>query len=138
MATYCDIFCEKGYFEYNESKKFLHAAKKLGFKLRIHADEFEDSEGAKLAALVRAHSADHLMAVSEQGIKDLKKKNVVATVLPGATLFLGKLIFAPGRDLTKEGVRVAIGTDYNPGSSVFQSQPLMMNLAMTNGNLTLD
>lgn len=86
LATYCDIFCEKGYFEYNPAKKFLQTAKQLGFKLRIHADEFEDSNGAKLAAFVRAHSADHLMAVSEQGIKDLKKRNVVATLLPGATL----------------------------------------------------
>ena len=89
--------------------------------LRLHADEFEDSHAAELAAKLKAHSADHLMAISDVGIKALAENNVVATMLPGTTIFLGKNSFAPARKLINAGCRVAISTDHNPGSSNFNS-----------------
>jgi imidazolonepropionase len=85
-----------------------------------------------------AKSADHLMAVSDKGIERLAAKNVVATMLPGTTIFLGKNGFAPARKMIDSNVRVALATDYNPGSSVFNSQPLMMTFAMSYGKLTLE
>jgi imidazolonepropionase len=91
-----------------------------------------------LAAKLGANSADHLMAVFEKLIERMAAKKVVATMLPGTTIFLGKQSFAPVRDMITKGVRVAIASDYNPGSCVFNSQPLMMNFAMMYGKLTLD
>jgi imidazolonepropionase len=82
-------------------------------------------------------SADHLMSVSDKGIDYLAKRNTVATMLPGTTVFLGQKNFAPVRKMIEKGVRVAIGTDYNPGSCTYNSQALMMQLAMSNGKLTL-
>ncbi len=87
----------------------------------MHADEFEDSRGAEVAARVGALSADHLMAISDEGIEALASKGVVATMLPGTTIFLAKNKFAPVREMIDKGVRVAIATDYNPGSCVFNS-----------------
>ena len=107
-------------------------------KIRLHADEFLDSGAAELAAELKAHSADHLMAVSDKGIKAMANANVVATVLPGTTVFLGKNTFAPVRKMISEGLRVALATDFNPGSSVYLSQPHIMNFAMVFQKMTLE
>ncbi len=107
-------------------------------KVRLHADEFEDSHAAELAGKLKAHSADHLMAVSDIGIKALAENNVVATMLPGTTIYLGKNSFAPARKMIAAGCRVAIASDHNPGSSVFNSQAMMMNYSMSYGKMTLD
>ena len=104
----------------------------------MHADEFVDSRGAELAGEYKVKSADHLMAISEKGIQSLADNNVVATILPGTTVFLGKKGFAPARKMIDSGVRVAIGSDFNPGSSVFNCQPYMWNLAMVNGQMTVE
>jgi imidazolonepropionase len=69
LADFCDVFCEEGYFDYNMSLKILNAAKEHGLKTKLHADEFVDSKGARLAKNVRAKSADHLMAISDEGIR---------------------------------------------------------------------
>lgn len=94
LAKYCDVFCEEGYFDASASLQILQCAKAHGLQVRLHADEFVDSGGASLAARLHAHSADHLMAVSEQGMSDLATAGVVATVLPGTTVFLGKVRLA--------------------------------------------
>jgi len=107
-------------------------------QLRLHADEFEDSRAAELAGRLKAHSADHLMAISDVGIKALAENGVVATMLPGTTIYLGKNSFAPARKLINAGCRVALASDHNPGSSVFNSQPMMMNFAMTYGKMILE
>jgi len=138
LAEFCDVFVENGYFDQEQAKRILKAAKANKFKVRIHADEFEDSGAASLAAKLNAFSADHLMAVSDQGIQALKDKNVYATILPGTTIFLGKQTFAPARKMIDAGVNVAIASDYNPGSSVFNCQALMMNFAMQNCKMTLE
>jgi len=103
LAEYCDVFCENGYFSIEDSKKILLKAKEYGMKIRLHADEFEDSGAANLAAELSAISADHLMAVSDIGIKSLAKRNVIATILPGTTFFLGKQSYANGRKIIDLG-----------------------------------
>ncbi len=139
LARYCDVFCEEGYFNSTQTKRILTAAQQHGLLTRIHADEFVDSHGAELASSMGSHSADHLMAVSEIGIKKMADSGVIPIVLPGATIFLGKgHAFAPMRRLLDGGCRLAIATDHNPGSSVHQSMPQMMQLAMANGGITLD
>ena len=138
MAVFCDVFCENGYFDVNQSRKILTAAKKHGMKLRMHADEFEDSGAAELAGELQAVSADHLMAVSNAGINALKEKGVIATLLPGTTHFLGKEGFAPARNLIDEGITVALATDFNPGSCRINSMPYIMSLAVEEMNMTVD
>ena len=138
LAEFVDVFCEKGYFSVEETERILQKAVDLNLKIKLHADEFVDSGAAELAGKYNACSADHLMAVGEKGIQALKQGGVVATILPGTTIFLGKEKFAPARKLIDNGCNVALSTDFNPGSSVFQSQPLMMNLAMNYTKMTLD
>ena len=129
LAYYCDVFCENGYFTVAESRKILKSAQQHGINIRLHADEFKDSGGAELAAELGAASADHLMAISDSGIKALRDKGVIATLLPGTTLFLGKSNYAQGRKLIDQGCDVALATDFNPGSCTIQSMPLIMSLA---------
>jgi len=138
LAEFVDVFCEKGYFSVEQTERILKKAIDLGLKTKLHADEFVDSGAADLAGKYNSSSADHLMAVSDQGIEALKKNNVVATILPGTTLFLGKMSFAPARKMIDRGCTVALSTDFNPGSSVFQSQPLMMNFAMNFTKMSLE
>ncbi len=129
IAKYCDIFCEKGYFSVTQAKRILTTAKKHGLLPRLHADEFEDSGAAELAAELGAVSADHLMAVSKVGIKKLANANVTATLLPGTTYFLGSTNYAPVKKLISAGVTIALATDYNPGSCHIQSMPFIISLA---------
>ena len=138
LAEFVDIFCEKGYFNIDQSERILKKALEVGLKIKLHADEFVDSGAAELAGKYLAFSADHLMAVSDQGIEAMRKNNVIATILPGTTIFLGKTSFAPARKMIDAGVTVALATDFNPGSSNFQSQPLMMNFAMNFTKMTLE
>ena len=138
LAEYCDIFCEDGYFSVEQSRKVLESAKKYGMKIRLHADEFKDSGAAKLAAELEAVSADHLMAVSDDGIKQMAQKGVIATLLPGTTLFLGKYEYANGRKIIDMGCDVALATDYNPGSSTIQSMPFILSLACLYCGLSIE
>ena len=91
VAKYCDVFCEEGYFNAKLTERILISAKAAGLQVRIHADEFVDSGAAALAVRMGAHSADHLMAVSDEGIRLLASSDVVPIMLPGATVFLGKV-----------------------------------------------
>jgi imidazolonepropionase len=116
----------------------LKIAQKHGMKARLHADEFVDSGAAELAAELRAVSADHLMAVSDAGIHAMAEKGVIATLLPGTTLFLGKSNYAQGRKMIDMGCDVAIATDYNPGSCTIQSMPLIISLANLYCGLTIE
>ncbi len=129
IAKYCDVFCENGYFNVKQSRKILEAAKKHGLIPRLHADEFEDSGAAELAAELGAVSADHLMAVSDVGIAKMAEGNVTATILPGTTFFLGSTNYAPVKKLMESGIDIALATDYNPGSCHIQSMPFIISLA---------
>ena len=138
LAEYCDVFCEDGYFSIKDSRRILETAIKFGLTPRLHADEFKDSGAAELAAEVGAVSADHLMAVSDKGIQSMADAGVIATLLPGTTLFLGKTGYAPGRKIIDFGCDVALATDFNPGSCTIQSMPLIISLATLYCGLTIE
>ena len=129
LAIFCDVFCEKGYFEYRESKKILETAKKFGLIPRLHADEFLDSRAAELAAEIGAVSADHLMAANDIGLKKMADNGVIATILPSTTYFLRSNNYVSGKKLKKLGCTIALATDFNPGSSTTQSLLFVMQLA---------
>ncbi len=127
-ATFFDIFTEKNVFEIEDSRTLLTAAKNAGFKLKLHADEIVTLGGGELAAEMKAVSADHLLHVSDQGIKDMAENNVVATLLP-LTAFALKEPYAPARKFIEAGAAVALATDLNPGSCFSGSIPLTIALA---------
>lgn len=128
LAEFVDVFCEKGVFSIEESRQILSAAKEMGFKLKLHADEIVTLGGAELAAELGAFSADHLLHASDQAIKDMAEKNVVAILLP-LTAFALKEEFARGREMIDSGCAVALATDLNPGSCFSGSIPLTIALA---------
>lgn len=128
LAECCDIFCEKNVFDIEQSRKYLTAARELGFELKIHADEIVTLGGAELAAELSALSTDHLLQASDQGIADLAESGVVATLLP-CTAFSLKEHYARGRYMIDAGCAVALATDLNPGSSFTNSIPLLFALA---------
>ncbi len=130
LADFCDVFCEEGVYSATETKRILQAAKSHGLKLKFHADEFVSSGGAELAAQLGALSADHLMAITDEGIQALAASDTVATLLPGTTFFLGSRSWAPARKLIDAGVTVALASDFNPGSNMGFSMPFMMTLAV--------
>jgi len=114
LAEFCDVFCEKGVFSVELSKKVLLAAKALGLKLKVHADEFHSSGGAELAAEVGAVSADHLGKTSDDGIMAMARKDVVGVLLPGTPYSSMSKDYSDGRRLIDLGVPIALGTDLNP------------------------
>lgn len=128
LAESCDIFCEKGVFTIEQSRRLLKAAQKMGFGVKIHADEMTSFGGAELAAELKALSADHLLHASDKGIRALAENNVVATLLP-LTAFSLKEPYARGREMIDSGCAVALATDFNPGSALSGSIPLTFSLA---------
>jgi imidazolonepropionase len=137
-ARFCDVFCEGGVFSAEQSRRILEAAAGFGLSLRLHADELAPSGGAELAAELGAFSADHLATPSPVGIDALADaaaaaldggRPVVATVLPATTWFLMKDHGAPARTFIERGIPVALGTDFNPGTSPTASLPLAMTVA---------
>ena len=129
IAKFNDVFCENGYFNLEQSEKILNVGRRYGLHPRMHADEFYDSGAANLAADLKVASADHLMEINCKGIEALASSGVVGTLLPGTTFFLGKKKYAPYKNLKKNGVHVAIATDYNPGSCSIQSMPFIIMLS---------
>lgn len=127
-ARFCDIFTEKNVFEIEDSRRLLTAARELGFDLKLHADEIVTLGGAELAAELGATSADHLLHVSDEGIRRMAEASVVATLLP-LTAFALKEPFAPARKFIEAGAAVALATDLNPGSCFSGSIPLTIALA---------
>ncbi|HEY7969418.1 MAG TPA: imidazolonepropionase [Candidatus Limnocylindrales bacterium] len=133
-AVAADVFCEEGVFSADQSRRILEAAAAYGLRPRLHADELAPSGGAELAAEIGATSADHLATPSEAGIDAMAAaaadgRPVVATLLPVTTWFLMKDHHAPARAFIDRGVPVAIGTDFNPGTSPTASLPLAMTAA---------
>ncbi len=114
LAEFCDVFCEKGVFNIAQSKNILLNAKKYGLKPKLHADELTKIGGAELAAEMKAVSAAHLIFASDEGIRAMAKKGVIAVLLPSAALSLMNGRYADARKMMKLEVPVALGTDYNP------------------------
>lgn len=115
LSEYCDVFCEDGAFDAAHSRRVLEAAKKLGMKLKIHADELGEIGGVNLAGELGAVSAEHLIATGEEGMRSLAEGGVIANLLPQTSLYLGKS-YANARGMIERGVPVAISSDFNPGS----------------------
>lgn len=137
LAEFNDVFCEKGVFTPEQSRRILEAGKTLGLTPKIHADEIEPYQGAELAAEVEAISAEHLLVASDKGIRKMAEAGTIAVLLPGTAFFL-RAPFARGRLMIDEGVPVALSTDFNPGSSPTMSLPFIMNLACMHMGMTLE
>jgi imidazolonepropionase len=131
LAEFCDVFCERGYFDLEQAREILVAAKKLGLKLRMHADQITNSGGAKLAAELKATTADHLEKTEGQGITAMKSAGVQPVLLPGSVYALGSTCYPRAREMIDAGLAVVIATDFNPGSSPSPSMPMMLSLACT-------
>lgn len=129
LAIFCDVFMEPGAFTGEEARVILEAGKRHGLVPKLHADEFENSGAAELAAELDAASADHLGAISQAGIAALAKSETVATLLPATLFFLGKKQYAPARSLLHAGASVALATDFNPGTAPSPSMPLTLTMA---------
>jgi len=133
-ARSCDVFCEQGVFSADQSRRILKAAQGYGMAVRLHADELAPSGGAELAAELGALSADHLHVPSDEGLAALSAaasgpNPTVATLLPATTWFLMTDEAAPARRFIAAGVPVALGTDFNPGTSPTPNLPLVMTIA---------
>lgn len=128
LAEFCDVFCEKGVFEIEDSRKILEAGKRAGLRPRIHADELYPLGGAELAAEVGAVSADHLLYASAVGIEQMKRAGVVAILLPAAPLTLMLDKYADARTMIAQRLPVALGSDLSP-SCVLENHQLVIGLA---------
>ncbi|MEQ1603733.1 MAG: imidazolonepropionase [Pyrinomonadaceae bacterium] len=129
VSLFCDVFCEKGAYSHEQSKKILETARSLGFKLKAHVDQFTNLGGSKLAIEMGAVSIDHLDAISDDEIKMLAKSSTIGMVIPTENFNAGKTQFANARKLIDDGCVVALSTDYNPGSAPCPSQPMAMAIA---------
>tara|TARA_B100000579_G_scaffold411064_1_gene401579 strand:+ start:1621 stop:2820 length:1200 start_codon:yes stop_codon:yes gene_type:complete len=138
LAIFCDVFCEEGYFNLEDSRKILSTAKSFGLIPRMHADEFKYFGASELASELGAISADHLMAISKKGIKALANSNTIATLLPGTTFFLKKNKYANGRDLIDGGCSIALASDFNPGTCTIRSLSNIVFLALQHCGITLE
>lgn len=128
LADACDVFIDEGYFTLDEGRKLLEEAKKLGFQVKVHADELGNTQSAEMAAKVGALSADHLLKISDHGIQALAKSDTVAVLLPGTAFYL-KASHAPARKLIEAGARVALSTDFNPGTCMTLSLPAILTIS---------
>ncbi len=138
LAVFCDVFCEEGYFNLEDSRKILNTAKSFGLIPRMHADEFKYFGASELASELGAISADHLMVINKKGIKALANSNTIATLLPGTTFFLKKNKYANGRDLIDGGCSIALASDFNPGTCTIRSLSNIVFLALQHCGITLE
>jgi len=136
-ARFCDVFCEEGAFTPDQASRILIAAQDYGMVPRLHADQFQDSGAAELAAEIGAIAADHLENMDEKNIALLKEKEVVAGLLPICSLYLNYK-YPPARKMLDAGLRVAIATDFNPGSAMCSNLPFAAQLACMQMKMRFD
>lgn len=137
LAEFADVFCEKGVFGVEDSRRYLLAARALGLKLKLHADEIERLGGAGLAASLSAISADHLLKASPEDLAAMGKAGVIATCLP-LTAFTLREPYADARGMIDRGLAVALASDLNPGSCYSQSIPLIFALSTLSMGLSFE
>jgi len=135
LAEFCDVFCEKTAFDVAQSRRVLTAASAMGLRPKLHADQITQIGATVMAAEVGAISADHLETIHDEGIAAMKAAGCVAVLLPGCSFYLG-VEQAPARRILDADLPVAIATDYNPGSSMVESLPLVMGIACTQMKMT--
>lgn len=128
LAVFCDVFCETGVFSVGEARRVLTAAKALGLKPKIHADEINAIGGSELAGEIGAISAEHLIEAKDTGISAMAAGGVIACLLPATSFYLDKP-YARARDMMAHGVPLCVATDFNPGSCPSFNLQLAMNLA---------
>ncbi|HJR08891.1 MAG TPA: imidazolonepropionase [Pyrinomonadaceae bacterium] len=136
LAEFCDVFCEERVFTVDESRRILEAARARGLGLRMHADQLSLSGGARLAADLRATTADHLEHTDAAGIEALRAARVQPVLLPASVYALGSRQYPAAREMIDAGLAVVLATDFNPGSSPTPSMPLVLSLASTQMKLT--
>jgi imidazolonepropionase len=136
LARFCDVYLEKSAFSLEETEKILTAAMDAGLLPKLHAGQFNDLGGAELGARLGASSVDHLENVSDEGLGMMAQKGVVAVTLPGAAFFTREKRADCAR-MARAGVRVAVSTDLNPGSSPTENLPLMMTMSVVDGGLSM-
>jgi imidazolonepropionase len=136
LAEFNDVFCETGAFSREETERILRFGQRAGLKARIHAEELTDTGGAVLATEIGAASADHLKKIGPEGINAMAKAGVFGVLLPGTSFGLPSLDFAPARAMLDAGMRLAIATDFNPGSSTCESMPMMISIACSHMRLS--
>jgi imidazolonepropionase len=136
LAEFCDVFCDRGAFTREQSKRILSEGKRLGLVPRVHAEQLSRTGAAQLAVGLGAASCDHLEQVNAADVRALAKSNTVATLLPGCDFHLGWKQYAPARELIEAGAIVALATDYNPGTSPTVSMPMVLSLACTQLRMT--
>jgi imidazolonepropionase len=137
LAEAVDVFCERGVFDIDETRRLLADADDLGWRIHLHADELSRLGGAELAVELGALSADHLVCVGERGVEALAGSDTVAVLLPGTSFFL-RSDYAPARRLIEAGCAVALATDCNPGSSPTESMPTILALACLQMGLSVE
>jgi len=135
LAEFCDVFCEKGVFNISQSRRILLHGKKYGLKPKVHADEMTPFGGAELAAEVGAVSAEHLLFASEEGLKMMAKRGIIAVLLPAAAFTLMTSRYAEARKMISMGVPVALATDFNPSCWV-ENQQFVISLACRQMRMT--
>lgn len=138
LARFCDVYIENGAFSVEQARRILTRAMDFDLDPKLHTDQFSSLGGCRLAAELQAISADHLEAVRSEGIQHLASADVVAVIMPLCEVYLGKGKPAPGRALTDAGLRVAVATDFNPGSANAEDLLLAATLAVTRCGLSVD
>lgn len=134
LAEFCDVFCEKGMFSVDQTRKILLAAEKLGIKKIIHIDEIVDTNGAALAAEIKAVQTGHLLQSNDAGLKAMAKAGVIAILLPGTPFCLMMKDYAPARKMIEYGIPIAIATDLNPNC---WTESMLMTIVLSCYNMKM-
>lgn len=135
IAEFVDVFCDRGFFTLEQTRRIVERGAKYGLKAKIHANELDFSGGVQLGVELGAMSVDHLESSGTEEIECLKSSRTVATLLPGAALFLG-MNYPPARAMVENGVTVALASDYNPGSSPSGNMRFVTSLASMRMRMT--
>ncbi len=135
LAEYCDVFCERGFFTYDETDRILQAAAKYDMKPKVHANELDYSGGVQVGVKNKAISVDHLEFVGKEELEALDGSGTMPTLLPSTAFFLD-IDYAPARKIIDYGLPVAVASDYNPGSTPSGRMPLVMSLACIKMKMT--
>lgn len=129
LAEFIDCFLEEGVFNLEEAGRILRSGRSYGIKIKVHADEIVSIKGAELSGKLKAVSAEHLVAISDEGISEMSKNGVIAVLLPSTSFYLMLGKFAPARKMIERNLAVALATDCNPGTSPTENLQNVMTYA---------
>lgn len=136
LASYCDAFCDEHAFTVQETYTVLTAAVRNGLGLRVHAEQFKSGNGAVMASILGAATADHLEAIEDEDLQHLWTAGTQPVLLPGSVFALGHTQYPPARKMIDAGLAIVLATDFNPGSSPVASMPFILSLASLQMRLT--